>query len=75
MKKDKPDESPLAREPFLFYAFAAKEFYEFIRDLLTKPPVNSLLMDRGPTPPGHRHPKTLVMNVSGTLTHSEYKVS
>ena len=45
-----------------------------MRDLLTKPPVDTLLMDRPPTPPGYKHPKTLVLNVTGTLTYSEYKL-
>jgi len=42
---------------------------------MTKPPVNSLLLPRPPLPPGYQHMKTLVLNVNGTLVHSEYKVS
>jgi len=42
--------------------------------LLTKPPVNSLLLERPPVPPGYQLPKTLVLNVAGTLVHSEYKL-
>lgn len=53
MKKDKPEEGLGASEPLLTWAFTAKGFYEFIRDLLTKPPVNSLLMERPPVPPGY----------------------
>ena len=73
--KDKPEEGFGANYDMLYYAYQAKGFYSFLRDLLTKPPVNSLLMERPPAPPGYSHPKTLVLNVSGTLTHSEYKVS
>ena len=73
--KDKPEAGFGANEMMLYYAYQAKGFYHFLKDLLTKPPVNSLLMERPPAPPGYNHPKTLVLNVSGTLTHSEYKVS
>ena len=75
MRKDKPEEGFGASDAFLNYAYMAKDFYHFIRDLLTKPPVNSLLMERPPVPQGYQQMKTLVLNVSGTLTHSEYKVS
>ena len=51
--KEKPEEGFGAAEPLLTYAYVAKDFYQFIRDLLTKPPVNSLLMERPPTPPGY----------------------
>jgi len=74
MKKDKPEEGFLANDRMLIWAYETKGFYQFIRDLLTKPPVNSLLMERPPTPPGYQPMKTLVLNVSGTLTHSEYKL-
>ena len=74
MKMDKPDEAPGVNEAMLIHAYNVRGFYEFVRDLLTKPPVKSLLMERPPTPPGYQHPKTLVLNVGGTLTHSEYKL-
>jgi mitochondrial import inner membrane translocase subunit TIM50 len=41
--------------------------------LLTRPPVSKLLQDRPPAPPGAMYPKTLVLNLRGTLIHSEYK--
>jgi mitochondrial import inner membrane translocase subunit TIM50 len=41
--------------------------------LLTRPPVSKLLPDRTPSPPGTMYPKTLVLNLRGTLIHSEYK--
>lgn len=75
VKKDKPEEAFGVFEPMLYYAHQANGFYEFLHDLLTKPPVSSLLMERPPTPPGYQSMKTLVLNVTGTLTHSEYKVS
>jgi len=74
MRKDKPEEALGVNEAMLMRAYDLKGFYHFLRDLLTKPPVNNLLMERPPTPPGYTPMKTLVLNVSGTLTHSEYKL-
>merc|ERR1712060_113572 len=74
MSKDKPEEGLGAFEPMLTYGYMARGLGEYIRDLLTKPPVNSLLMERPPTPPGYQAVKTLVLNLNGTLTHSEYKL-
>lgn len=42
--------------------------------LLTKPPVEKLLPDR-PNYPGMVFPKLLILNLRGTLIHSEYKVN
>lgn len=75
MYKDKPEEGLGANDTFLNLAMSARMAYVDLVDLLTKPPVNSLLMERPPLPPGYQPMKTLVLNVSGTLTHSEYKVS
>mmetsp|Transcript_9901 Transcript_9901/g.12290 ORF Transcript_9901/g.12290 Transcript_9901/m.12290 type:complete len:131 (+) Transcript_9901:630-1022(+) len=72
--KDKPEAAPGVNEQMLIAAYNTRDFYYFLRDLLTKPPVDSLLMERPPTPPGYQSMKTLVLNVSGTLTHSEYKL-
>lgn len=41
--------------------------------MFTRPPVEKLLPDRPPLPPGNAYPKTLVLNLRGTLIHSEYK--
>lgn len=41
--------------------------------LLTRPPVEKLLPDR-PDFPGIVFPKTLILNLRGTIVHSEYKV-
>ena len=73
-KKD-PEAEPFTNYYLMGSAFAVYEFYTLLRDLLTKPPVSSLLLERPPLPPGQMYPKTLVLNVSGTLVHSEYKVS
>ena len=47
-------------------------FYE-MSILMTRPPVEKLLPDRPPLPPGAAYPKTLVLNLRGTVVHSEYK--
>lgn len=44
-----------------------------ISQILTRPPVEALLPDPPPLPPGAIWPKTLVLNMRGTLVHSEYK--
>ena len=74
MKKDKPELMPGVCDSTLLMAYNTRDAYYFLRDLLTKPPVDSLLMERPPTPPGYTSMKTLVLNVNGTLTHSEYKL-
>ena len=61
-------------DTLLYAAYGVYETYTGTRDLLTKPPVNSLLLERPPLPAGYVAPKTLVLNVSGTLVHSEYKL-
>lgn len=43
-----------------------------MRLLLTRPPVEKLLPDR-PDIPGMVFPKTLILNMRGTIIHSEYK--
>ena len=48
-------------------------FYD-LKLLLTRPPVEKLLPDRPPLPPGAAYPKTLILNMRGTIIHSEYKV-
>ena len=73
--KSKPEEGLGANALLLDYAFFTKFAYEDLVTLLTRPPVNSLLMERPPLPPGHQHMKTLVLNLTGTLVHSEYKAS
>ena len=73
-KRERPEEGFLVNESFLR---AAKRLDWQIGDLtllLTRPPVEKLLPDRPPLPPGAAYPKTLILNLRGTLIHSEYKV-
>jgi len=74
VKKDKPEEGFLANATFLDAAKFARFMYEDLTQLLTRPPVQSLLMPRPPMPQGHMPFKVLVVNLNGTLIHSEYKV-
>lgn len=74
-KKEKPEEGFAVNATFLDAARWAKFMYEDLTILLTRPPVQSLLMERPPMPPGHVPFKVLVLNLNGTLIHSEYKVS
>jgi len=39
MRKDKPEEALGVNEPMLIHAYNTRDFYYFMRDLLTKPPV------------------------------------
>lgn len=73
IKKDKPETAPGVNERFLYWAWWTKTAYQDLKELLTLPPVNALLGERPPLPPGYQAPKTLVLNVHGTLVHSEYK--
>ena len=71
-KTDKPEKGFLASDFFLDMARRADFFVYDIRLLLTRPPVEKLLPDR-PDIPGIIFPKTMVLNLRGTLIHSEYK--
>lgn len=42
--------------------------------LLTRPPVEKLLHDIPPLPPGTPYPKTLILGLRGITVHSEYKL-
>ncbi len=72
-KVEKPEAAFLANEVFLNAAKNADYFLYDMNLLLTRPPVEKLLQDR-PNMPGMVFPKTLVLNLRGTLIHSEYKV-
>lgn len=74
MRKDKPEEAFGVNEKFLDAAWWTRTAYYDFKELLTMPPVKSLLMERPPLPPGYAPMKTLVLNINGTLVHSEYKV-
>ena len=72
--KEKPEEGFGANGMLLDFAFGAKFAYEDLVKLITKPPVDCLLPQRlMEPPPGAMIPKTLVLNLNGTLIHSEYK--
>ena len=73
--KPKPEEYFGVSDAFLNAARSTKYAYEDLYALLTRPPVNSLLMERPPLPAGYQNMKTLVLNITGLLVHSEYKVS
>ncbi len=73
-KTEKPETGLLANDFFLNMAKQADWFFYDMNLLLTRPPVEKLLPDRPPLPPGSAYPKTLVINLRGTLVHSEYKV-
>ena len=60
---------------FLEYAEFAKWSYEDLKVLMTRPACEELLMPRPPVPAGYASVKVLVLNLSGTLVHSDYKVS
>jgi import inner membrane translocase subunit TIM50 len=69
----KVDEPKFKLDPFLELALFADWHLYNIRLMFTRPPVEKLLQDRPPLPPGAAYPKTLVLNLRGTLIHSEYK--
>lgn len=51
-----------------------KWFYTDLKKLMTRPACEELLLPRPPLPPGYAPMKTLVLNLSGTLVHTEYKL-
>ena len=73
-KTEKPEKGLLANELFLNLAKTADYGFYDLKLLLTRPPVEKLMPDRPPLPPGAAYPRTLVLNLRGTLIHSEYKV-
>ena len=73
VKHKKPEEAFLANPYFLDAAGFTKYNYEMLTILLTRPPVDKILLDRPQLPPGYQHPKVLVLNLNDTLIHSEYK--
>jgi hypothetical protein len=73
-KTEHPEKGFLASDFFLRMArFADYSIYD-LKILLTRPPVEKLLPDR-PNFPGMVFPKTIILNLRGTLIHSEYKVT
>jgi import inner membrane translocase subunit TIM50 len=73
-KTEKPETGFGANALFLELANKADFAYHDLNMLLTRPPVEKLLPDRPPLPPGAAYPKTLVLNLRGTLIHQTYKI-
>lgn len=66
--QEKPELSTLVHPFFLEGARTADWAVYAARSSLTKPWMTKMLPDR-PDVPGYQHPKTLVMNLNGTLMH------
>lgn len=64
----------MVNKMFLEGASFAHWSFNDLKILMTKPPVESLLLPRPPLPPGYAPLKTLVMNLHGTIIHSEYRM-
>lgn len=75
-KLEKPETGYFASDTFLRLAKNVDWHIYDLTLLLTRPPVEKLLPDRPPLPPGTgaAYPKTLILNLRGTIVHSEYKV-
>lgn len=71
--KDKPEQAFLSNSYFLDAAGFAKYNYTMLTLLLTRPPVEKLLGEMPELGPGYQMPKTLLLNLNGTLISSEYK--
>ena len=69
----RPDDGKPKIAQFMLMAERADWHLYNLHLLLTRPPVEKLMPDRPPAPPGAMYPKTLVLNLRGTLIHSEYK--
>mmetsp|Transcript_3667 Transcript_3667/g.2391 ORF Transcript_3667/g.2391 Transcript_3667/m.2391 type:complete len:113 (+) Transcript_3667:473-811(+) len=71
--KEDPEQEKTV-EPFFEAAKFTRYLYKDLTILLTRPPVEKLLLDRPPMPQGYQPMKVLVMSLNGTLIHSEYKL-
>ncbi len=69
----RPEEGFLVNSYLLEQAMKIDWFVYDLKLMLTRPPVEKLLPDRPQAPPGAVYPKTLILNMRGTLVHSEYK--
>lgn len=72
-KMDKPENGFGANQFFLEMAYLVDTKVKEFTSMMTKPPVERLLPDPPDFGPGMIWPKTLVLNMRGTLIHSEYK--
>lgn len=71
--KTKPEEGFMANDFFLTMALLFDNQVKDMSTMMTKPPVEKLLPDPPDFGPGMIWPKTLVLNMRGTLIHSEYQ--
>lgn len=72
--REEPERTFGVNTLFLDYATRANIYFQDISSLMTRPAVDSLLLPRPPLPPGYMPMKVLVLNLSGTLVHTEYKL-
>lgn len=72
-KMEKPETAMLVNPYFLEAARTADWASYAARTSMTKPWMTKMLPDR-PNIPGYQHPKTLVLNLNGTLVHQTYKL-
>eukprot|EP00355_Strombidium_rassoulzadegani_P007161 CAMPEP_0168626764 /NCGR_PEP_ID=MMETSP0449_2-20121227/10824_1 /TAXON_ID=1082188 /ORGANISM="Strombidium rassoulzadegani, Strain ras09" /LENGTH=299 /DNA_ID=CAMNT_0008668817 /DNA_START=133 /DNA_END=1031 /DNA_ORIENTATION=- len=73
-KYKKPEEeAPFVIGPFMEAAGACDFFIKDMKILFTMPGMTKMLPDRM-NMPGYMNPKTLVINLNGTLVHQEYKL-
>jgi hypothetical protein len=70
----KPEEGFLVNAFFLDMANQMNFLVTDLSNMMTKPPVDKLLPDIPNLGPGMGWPKTLILNMRGTLLHSEYKL-
>ena len=73
-RKEKPEEAFGWMDMFLNAARRLDWHINDITILLTRPPVEKLLYDIPPLPPGTPYPKTLILGLRGITVHSEYKL-
>ena len=73
-KYDRPEEALGWIDIFLNSARRFDWHVQDITILLTRPPVEKLLYDIPPLPPGTPYPKTLILGLRGITVHSEYKL-
>ena len=72
-KQDNPEKATLVNPYFLTQALRFKDFIATMTLALTRPPIDQLLPSPPPLPPGAVWPKTIILNLRGTLVYSEYK--
>lgn len=71
-KTDHPEQAILCNDTFLRGAMRLNEIIYDIMTLTTKPPVHKILPNHPPIQPGMMVPKTLVLNLNGTLVYGDY---